>query len=123
VPGYAFRVHAAPSGIVGPGTAMGVARMSKPVFETERLIVREYTPNDAPAAFEIYRDPEVWRYLGGDAAYTTVEQARERIEQRIQRYRERAPYGLWAVVVRDTSPLIGSLLLSPPREWTHVAVG
>jgi RimJ/RimL family protein N-acetyltransferase len=97
--------------------------MPHPVVETERLFVREYTVDDAPAAFEIYRDPEVWRYLGGDAAYTTVEQARERIEQRIQRYQERAPYGLWAVVVRDTWQLIGSVLLSPLEDGPEVEVG
>src|SRR6185436_19071061 len=121
--GSAVLVRAAPSSIVGPRTAMGVARMPHPVVETERLFVREYTVDDAPAAFEIYRDPEVWRYLGGDAAYTTVEQARERIEQRIQRYQERAPYGLWAVVVRDTWQLIGSVLLSPLEDGPEVELG
>jgi len=97
--------------------------MSKLIFETERLIVREYMLDDAPASFEIYRDPVVWRYLAGGEPYATVEQAKERIEQRIQRYRERAPYGLWAVVVRDTSQLIGSVLLSPLEDGPEVEVG
>jgi ribosomal-protein-alanine N-acetyltransferase len=97
--------------------------MTKPVFETERLIVREYTVDDAPAMFDIYKDPEVWRYLAGGDPYTSVGQARERIELRIQRYREGAPYGLWAVVVRDTAQLIGSVLLSPLEDGPDVEVG
>ena len=97
--------------------------MTKLVFETERLTVREYTVDDAPAAFEIYRDPEVWRYLAGGDPYVSVEQARERLEQRVQRYQERAPYGLWAVVVRDTRQLIGSVLLFPLENGSEVEVG
>ena len=34
------------------------------ILETERLIVRRWTLDDVPAAFAIYRDPEVTRYLG-----------------------------------------------------------
>ena len=97
--------------------------MSKLIFETERLIVREYTVDDAPSTFEIYRDPEVWRYLADGEPYASVDQARERLEQRVQRYQERVPYGLWAVVVRDTAQLIGSVLLSPLEDGPEVEVG
>lgn len=96
---------------------------TQPIFETERLIVRRYGLDDTPAMFEIYRDPEVWRYLAGGEPYTSVEQARERIEQRIQWYEEDAPYGLWAVVVRDTDQLVGSVLLGPLADGPEVEVG
>jgi ribosomal-protein-alanine N-acetyltransferase len=97
--------------------------MTKPIFETERLIVRRYELGDAPAMFEIYREPEVWRYLAGGEPYASVEQARERLAQRVKRCGERAPYGLWAVVVRDTGALIGSVLLVPLEEGPEVEVG
>jgi RimJ/RimL family protein N-acetyltransferase len=97
--------------------------MSEPIFEPERLIVRRYELDDAAAMFEVYRDPDVLRYLAGGDPYTSVEQARDRLEQRIQRYEERAPLGLWAVVVRDTGQLIGSVLLGELEDGPEVEVG
>ncbi len=34
------------------------------VFETDRLIVRHWTEDDAEDAFAIFGDPEVMRYVG-----------------------------------------------------------
>ncbi|HET7054948.1 MAG TPA: GNAT family N-acetyltransferase [Thermomicrobiales bacterium] len=97
--------------------------MSEPIFETERLNVRRYEPGDAPAMFEVYRNPDVWRYLAGGEPYASVEQTRERLEQHIQWYEDDTPYGLWAVVVRDTGELIGSVLLALLEGGPEVEVG
>ncbi len=52
-----------------------------PVFDigtiaTERLVLRLLTPEDAPAMFTIFSDPEVMRY-GAGSPWTMMEQAHE----------------------------------------------
>src|SRR5262249_34673861 len=47
--------------------ANGASQRSDPVatiLETERLVLRELTLDDAEALLEVYSDPEVMRYLG-----------------------------------------------------------
>ena len=97
--------------------------MNEPLFETERLLVRHFTVDDASAYLEIYRDPEVWRFLGGGDPLSSLEQTRDLLERRVARNLERAPYGQWAVVVRDTDLLIGTVLLLPLEDGPEVEVG
>lgn len=97
--------------------------MTQPLFETDRLLVRDFTVEDAPACFEIYRDPEVLRYLGGGEPLSSLESTRDLIERNLTRNLEQAPYGQWAVVVRDTERLIGTILLLPLEDGPEVEVG
>ena len=41
-----------------------IDHMGNVIFETARLIVRQYTEADAEQALVIYGDPEVMRFLG-----------------------------------------------------------
>ena len=93
------------------------------IFETERLIVRRFTTADAAEVFEIYRDPAVWRYLGGGEPYTSVEQARERLARHELGYADESPFGSWAVVVRETNAVIGTVLVAPLEEGPEIEVG
>lgn len=96
----------------------------KVIFETERLIAREWTIEDADAAFAIYRDPEVTRYLGGtgqpdpDVAYR-----RARLERFIKLYDELPGYGLWALVERESGALVGAAELLPLDGGPEVEIG
>jgi [ribosomal protein S5]-alanine N-acetyltransferase len=95
------------------------------IAETERLIIRYWTPEDADDAFTIYGDPEVTRYLAGDARDTTVEQTREWLEKKTTTQGEKAPLGLWAVEERSSSRVIGHALLqyAPINGEDRVEVG
>jgi [ribosomal protein S5]-alanine N-acetyltransferase len=85
------------------------------IFETERLIVRDWTLDDAEDAFAIYGDPEVTRYLGGDPYRETVEEVRELLARSIARNAERAPLGSWAVVEKASGSVVGgAILLAAP---------
>jgi RimJ/RimL family protein N-acetyltransferase len=97
--------------------------LTRPLFETERLLVRDFTLDDAPACLEIYRDPEVVRYLGGAAPLTSLSEAEELLQNQLDRYAEQAPMGQWAVVVRDSDQLIGTVLLLPLEGGPEVEVG
>ena len=76
------------------------------LFETERLIVRELTPDDAPFILRLVNDP-AWLEFIGDRGVRTVEAAREYLEARIIRmYRERG-LGLWLVAAKSDGAALG----------------
>ena len=76
----------------------------KIVFETERLILREFVDDDAEAFHAFNSDPEVMRYT--DDVYTeSVDQARRMIRT-YPDYR-RHGYGRWAVVYKPDRRMIG----------------
>ncbi|MBV9173293.1 MAG: GNAT family N-acetyltransferase, partial [Chloroflexi bacterium] len=81
-------------------------------FKTPRLVVREYTAEDAAFVFAMYSRPEVTRYLGGTP--TPMQNASEAVE-RIERWRGvSAPnplVGVWAVALRESGQLVGTVML------------
>lgn len=93
-----------------------------PVFETSRLIVRPWQPNDLDAAFDMYGDPQVMRYLGGAAAVPNLEAMRERLEKFIAL--EHGPgLGFWASENKETREVVGGVLLKNLPEAEEIEVG
>jgi RimJ/RimL family protein N-acetyltransferase len=86
------------------------------IFETERLIVREWggTPGELARIFDIYRRDEVMRWLGGGKVLVNPEQAGE-VQARWAAYNAQhaGHYGTWVIQVRDTGLLAGTVLLRP----------
>lgn len=72
-------------------------------METERLLLRPYTPDDFSALHAIFSDAETMRYYPGPFS---EEKTRQWIDRNIRRYREDG-FGLWAVVLKETGELIG----------------
>ncbi len=72
---------------------------SFPPLETERLILRELTPEDAEAVFHIRGDYEVTRYNIGPA-YQSVQQASELIEGIASGFRDGIDLR-WGITRRD----------------------
>ena len=73
------------------------------ILETPRLILREFTPQNADALACVLSDPETMRYY--PAPYD-----RAGVEQWIARNRERYKndgVGLWAMLLKSTAELIG----------------
>jgi RimJ/RimL family protein N-acetyltransferase len=93
------------------------------LFETERLIVRPWSDDDAEHVFAIYRDPEVWRYLGGGKPLEDLDGAGAMLRHWIARSEEMAPCGTWAVVERESGVPIGSTMLWPLENGPEVEVG
>ena len=87
------------------------------VATTDRLVLREWTdaPTDLARFFDIYSREDVMRWLGGGAGRLLEPgQAAERVATWRQRYAPYAGrYGLWAIEVRDTGTVVGSVLLKP----------
>jgi RimJ/RimL family protein N-acetyltransferase len=92
------------------------------MVETERLWLREHVPEDADAIFEIGRDPLVNRYTG-DPCLTSVEEARNMLLERpIADYAVHG-FGRWAVILKDSSRLIGMAGLKRLPDSGEVDVG
>lgn len=89
-------------------------------FSTQRLILRELTPDDAQFAFELNNDPEVVRYTG-DGAFESVEEARAFLEN-YSDYK-RNGFGRWGVVLKSTGALIGWCGLKRDSETGEVDLG
>ena len=72
-------------------------------YRTERLVVRDWMVDDAPAALGIYGRDEVTRWLGAPPAQPVASLAamRERVGRLIARNAERPGFGLWPTVRRD----------------------
>lgn len=92
------------------------------LFETERLVVRPWSDDDVEHVFEMYRDPEVWRWLGGGAALEDLYGARAMLRRWIDRSEERAPCGTWAVIERESGVPIGSTMLWPLEDGPEIEV-
>ncbi len=93
------------------------------IFETERLILREWTLDDAEAAFAIYGDPEVTRFLGATGETDpSLAYRRERMPAMIARYSDHPGYGIWAMAVRDSGDIIGGAGLMAIEEGPEVEI-
>src|SRR5262249_25959374 len=66
---------------------------------------------DAEAAFAIYGDAEVWRYMGGGEGDADVERSRARIGRFIERCGDRPGFGMWAVAEKTTGEVVGAVEL------------
>jgi RimJ/RimL family protein N-acetyltransferase len=75
------------------------------IFETNRLILRELTRNDAEDLFKFFGDPEAMRYLPG-----TGTKSRNEIEEWLllvfQSY-QNMHFGPWAVILKGSNEFLG----------------
>jgi RimJ/RimL family protein N-acetyltransferase len=95
-------------------------------FTTARLIARDWTEADLEAAFAIYGNDEVTRWLGPQPRrpVPSLEVMRRVLDQRIARGRDQPDYGLWAVELRATGQVAGAVLLAPvPGAGSAVEIG
>jgi RimJ/RimL family protein N-acetyltransferase len=95
------------------------------IFSTERLVARDWTLDDTEAAYEIYRDPAVVRFLGSvPVPVDSVAAMRERVERWIagNDALRGTGYGFWALALTDGT-LVGATLLKPLPEADEVEVG
>ena len=99
------------------------------LISTERLRIRDWTPDDAPAALDLLSRIEVVKWLGDGPPQlcADLDDARTRIER--WRSRDHPPLGHWAIEVADPGELhgrvIGTVLLLtlPNAEDAEVEIG
>jgi len=81
------------------------------ILETERLILRHLEPDDLPALFALYKDPETRQYFpDGTQSY---EQTKEELEWFLHGHPRHPELGLWATVERKSGAFLGRCGLLP----------
>ena len=73
------------------------------MIETERLLLREYTPEDFDALHEILSDPETMAHYPAPFDEARV---RRWIDWNLENYAQHG-FGLWAAVLKETGEFIG----------------
>jgi RimJ/RimL family protein N-acetyltransferase len=96
-------------------------------LETERLLIRRWTHDDVERLLDIQSRPEVVKWLGDGepVLMKDLDEAHQRVEGYDARCAQGAPYGFWAVEVRETGVVAGSVLLLvlPHAEAGEVEIG
>jgi len=95
-------------------------------FTTARLTARDWTGDDLAAAFAIYGEDEVTRWLGPQPRrpVASIEEMRAGLDRMIARGQDQPDYGLWPLEVRATGTVVGAILLSPlPGDDGEVEIG
>lgn len=93
----------------------------KVIFETDRLLIREFAEEDAESFFKLNSDPEVLRFVP-DKPLLNVEQARQLlIEHPIADYRKYG-FGRGACILKSTGEQIGFAGLKYLEELGEVDV-
>jgi len=91
---------------------------------TERLILRDVTPADAPFILELMNDPG-WLQNIGDRGVRSVEQAEAYIKDKIIKQYVKNGFGMYCVVMRDgeEQKLLGQCGLVKRGALEHVDLG
>jgi RimJ/RimL family protein N-acetyltransferase len=100
--------------------------VSRVICETDRLVLRRYTLDDAAGALPIYSDPEVMRWLGTGTTKTidTIEQMRQAMTDRwFPRYEKTPDFGHFATVLKSTNQIVGTTLLKDLDGSADIEVG
>jgi len=83
------------------------------MIETERLVLRLWTQDDADRLFDMFRRPEVARWSGNGEPMLTVAEARARIDRQPDRVGEHPAAGVFAAEIKATGIVAGMCMLVP----------
>ena len=92
----------------------------KTIIETERLILREFSVDDAEVMYQLNSDPEVIQYTG-DAHFESVADARALLAAYDQY--EKYNMGRWMAIRKSDQAIIGWCGLKYLKEVDEVDVG
>ncbi len=94
--------------------------MGTKTLETDRLILRKFTPEDAEDMYENWAsDPEVTKYLTWPV-HTSVDVTKKLLEIWVQRYRDDNSYN-WAIEYKETGRVIGNISVVKLNEAVESA--
>jgi [ribosomal protein S5]-alanine N-acetyltransferase len=91
------------------------------IFETERLIVRQFNEHDKDNFFLLSGDPTVMQYI---RAVSTKEQSDKFLQENIDGYEINPHKGRWAVTSKEDGSFVGSFAIIPlPSEPDKMQLG
>jgi ribosomal-protein-alanine N-acetyltransferase len=94
---------------------------SFPKLETERLLLRQETPEDAKAVFALFSEPAVTQFHDLDT-FTDIEEALQLVERRTKRFESESGIR-WGIVRKRDNALIGSCGFTWNKQTHSAEVG
>jgi RimJ/RimL family protein N-acetyltransferase len=85
----------------------------QPFLETERLVLRRFTPDDLDHLVELDGDPEVMRFLTGGAPTPRDVMECEILPRFLGSYERRPGFGVWAAIEKATADFLGWFSFRP----------
>src|SRR5689334_7220593 len=76
-------------------------------METERMVLRQFTADDAERLVELDADPRVIRYITGGDATSRDEVEADILPVFLGYYRKFPGYGFWAAIEKSTGDFLG----------------
>jgi RimJ/RimL family protein N-acetyltransferase len=92
-------------------------------IETPRLLLREFTLDDAAVFLRLGSDPAIIRYTGDGGSMKTLDDARASMVARPIADYQKHGYGRWAVVLKSTGEVIGFAGLKYLDDLGEVDIG
>lgn len=96
--------------------------MTYKTFETERLILRPTTPEDARLVYEIFNTPKFKEFIG-ERNVSNEEDALKYLEEKTFPQIERLGYGNYTVILKDNGAKIGNCGLYDREGLKGVDIG
>lgn len=90
------------------------------IFETERLIIRRYTPEDLHHFFKLNGDGDVMRYI---RPVQTLEQSEAFLQRIIVDYESWPGMGRWAMFLKKNNEFVGSFAIIPVENSSRLQLG
>jgi RimJ/RimL family protein N-acetyltransferase len=91
------------------------------ILETDRLLLRTFTLEDAAGVLVLSSDPEVMRFLSPPLDQTVAD-AEKRVRRAMDHHARRG-FGLNAVVEKATGTVLGSCGVKELEEGPHIEIG
>lgn len=91
------------------------------IIETERLILKDMSMEDAEDLLRLHSDPLVQKYTG-EAIITSIEAMRDRIKKRTTTYKKDG-FGRWITILKDGMQFVGWSGLAYLPEFDEVDIG
>lgn len=91
------------------------------IIETERLILREITLDDAEEMYKLHAHPEVQKYTG-EPVVKSIDEIKDAIETRKIDYKKYG-YGRWATILKSENKFVGWAGLAYLPEFDEVDIG
>jgi ribosomal-protein-alanine N-acetyltransferase len=86
------------------------------IFQTARLLVRQYYFDDAENFYLLNSDPDVMKYI---RTPKTRQQAFQFLQENIEYYKKFPVYGRWALIEKSKQQFIGSFMIRPSTTVTN----
>ena len=83
------------------------------MIETERLVLRPFTHDDADRLFDMFRRPEVARWSGNGKPMTSIDEAHARIDRHPVRRGTHPAAGIFAAELKVSGEMAGMCMLVP----------